>query len=170
MSEINWPQDYLPGTTDFFVANETIVAGLSADQAWPFLADTALWPTSYAQLSQIQFHDGNGPELQPGARFEFVVAGTRVQAEVNEYTAPVAATAGRLAWHGWVENDGQRIVDAHCAWLIEDLPGGRVRVVWHESLRGPVAREMAKASSNPAVASHQDWVEGIVRAAVAARR
>lgn len=169
MSDINWPGDYLPGTTDFYVANEAIVAGVDAIHTWPFLADTTRWPTAYAELGQIRFHDGSGPELRPGARFQFIVGGALVQAEVNEYVVPGEDTPGRLSWHGWVEDDGQKIVDAHCGWLIEDLPGNRVRVVWKESLIGPAARQMAKAASNPAVASHQDWVEGIARASLAAR-
>ena len=30
LNEINWPQDYLPGTTDNFASNEIIVAGITA--------------------------------------------------------------------------------------------------------------------------------------------
>lgn len=168
MNDINWPQDYLPGTTDFYVANETIVAGVSSLQMWPFLADTTQWPIAYAELGQIQFHDGSGPTLSQGARFQFVVGGVLVQAEINEYIAPIEGSPGRLAWHGWVENEGKKIVDAHCGWLIEDLVGGRVRVLWKESLIGSAAEQMAKAASNPAVVSHQDWVEGIAKAALAA--
>lgn len=103
-----------------------------------------------------------------GARFQFVVGGALVQAEVSEFVVPTDGTPGRLSWYGWVENDGMKIIDAYCGWLIEDLPANRVRVVWKETLNGPAAQQMAKASSNPAVSSHQDWVEGIAKAALAA--
>lgn len=169
MTGIVWPHGYLPGTTDYYISNETVVAGLSAAHTWPFLADTANWPASYAELAQIRFHDGNGSELHLGARFEFAVGGTLVQAEVNEHVVPIDVASGRLAWHGWVEKDGQKLVDAHCGWLIEDLPGDRVRIVWQESMIGPAARELAQLRPRSALDSHQDWVEGIAAAALAAR-
>lgn len=53
MNDINWPQNYLPGITDFYVANETIMAGVNAVQTWPFLAKTSCWPAVYAQVGQI---------------------------------------------------------------------------------------------------------------------
>ena len=34
---------------------------------------------------------------------------TLVQAEINEYAPPIAGKPARLAWHGWVENAGQKI-------------------------------------------------------------
>ena len=40
MSDIIWPERYLPGTTDNYVSNEIIVAGLSAPEVWPYLAKT----------------------------------------------------------------------------------------------------------------------------------
>ncbi|MFP6557885.1 SRPBCC domain-containing protein [Paraburkholderia sp. B3] len=169
MSEVIWPESYLPGTTDYFVSNETVVASLSAAHAWPFLADTARWPESSAEIWQIRFHDGGGSELRFGTRFQFVVGGALVQAEIVEYATPTDGGPGRLAWHGWVENDGRKIVDAHCGWVIEDLPDARVRVLWQESLIGPAARELARLRPRPALNSHQDWVEGIAAAALAAR-
>ena len=45
LNEINWPQDYLPGTTDNFASNEIIVAGLTAAEVFDNLIDTSIWPT-----------------------------------------------------------------------------------------------------------------------------
>ncbi len=61
MSEIVWPERFLPGTTDNYVSNETIVAGLRAADVWPWLNDTAAWPACYGNVSDIRFHDGSGP-------------------------------------------------------------------------------------------------------------
>lgn len=169
MSEIIWPESHLPGYTDFYVSNETVVANLNAAEVWPFLTNTSHWPIVYAELAQVRFHDNSGPELGLGARFEFVVGGTLVQAEINEFDAPSPTTPGRLAWHGWIELDGKKLVDAHCGWLIENLSGDRVRVVWQESLIGPAAQGLAAQRPNLAVSSHQEWVDGIPAAALAAR-
>lgn len=168
MSEIRWPTRYLPGTTDFYVSNEMIAQGIGASETWPFLNDTALWPTVYPAIERVMFHDG-GPELRLGCRFEFVIGGTLVQAEVNEWVGPGNGVAGRIGWQGWVQAGDHKLIDAHCAWLIEDLPQDRVRVVWQESLLGPIAKELADARPNPVIAAHQEWVDGVVRSAMRAR-
>jgi len=167
MNEIVWPEAYLPGTTDFYVSNETIVSGLNAAQVWPFLVDTAHWSTCCPELSVIQFHDNNDPGLRLGSRIQFFFGSSLVQAEIQACVAPTDDEPGRLAWHGWVERDGQSILDAHCGWLIEDLPHGRVRILWQESLLGSFARELARLKPNPVLSSHQQWVDGIAAAALA---
>jgi hypothetical protein len=101
MNEIYWPAGYLPGTTDNFASNEVIAAGLSAADVWPFLSHAPLWPTYYANSADIRFHDGKGPELAEGVRFDFTTFGFPVEALVMEYVAPLGAQAGRVAWHGW---------------------------------------------------------------------
>lgn len=48
------------------------------------------------------------------------------------------------------------------AWLIEDLSGGRVRVLTQESQIGKPAQELAKVKPNPMINGHQEWLEGLV--------
>jgi hypothetical protein len=43
MSDIVWPERYTPGTTDNYVSNEIIVAGLTAADVWPYLNNTSAW-------------------------------------------------------------------------------------------------------------------------------
>lgn len=85
MNEIIWPEQYTPGTNDNFVSNETIVAGLSAGEVWPFLSGTSAWPTYYSNADDIRFYNVEGPELSKGARFRFTTFGFPVEAEVLEY-------------------------------------------------------------------------------------
>ena len=47
LHEINWPHEYLPGTTDNFASNEVIIQGVTAAEAFDNLIDTAIWPTYY---------------------------------------------------------------------------------------------------------------------------
>ena len=61
-------------------------------------------------------------------------------------------------------------LDVLHAWLIEDLPGGRVRILTQESQIGKPAREMAVAKPNPMLNAHQDWLEGLSRTARAAKK
>jgi len=169
MNEIFWPEDYLPGTTDNFVSNEVIVAGLSTADIWPLLNDATAWPTYYDNASDIRFHDGKGPELNADARFRFATFGFPVEAKVTEYVPPAASQPARVAWHGWAEGDAQTRLDVIHAWLIEDLSGGRVRVLTQESQKGQPAVELARTRPNPMINGHQDWLDGLVAAARKAR-
>ncbi|MFO1153174.1 MAG: SRPBCC domain-containing protein [Rhodospirillales bacterium] len=166
MHEISWPERFLPGTTDNFASNEIIVAALSVADVWPYLSDTAAWPTYYGNASEIRFHDGSGPELSQGARFRFTTFGLPVEAEVSEYEPPAAGKPARVAWHGWVEGDADSRLDVHHAWLLEDLPGGRLRVLTQETQIGKPAQELARTKPNPMINDHQEWIEGLVRRAV----
>ena len=61
MSEIIWPQGFVPGFTDNYCSNELIVAGLSTADIWPLLNTPSLWSRYYANSANIQFQDGLGP-------------------------------------------------------------------------------------------------------------
>ncbi|WAC27084.1 SRPBCC domain-containing protein [Ancylobacter sp. SL191] len=165
MQEITWPQDYLPGFTDNFASNEVIVAGLGAADVWPLLATAPLWPSYYANSANIRFYDGKGPELADGTRFYFETFGFPVEAEVVEFVSPHNGQPGRVAWHGWA-GAGDARLDVHHAWLVEDLPGGRVRILTQETQRGKPAEELARAKPNPMINGHQDWLEGLAAAAL----
>ncbi|MFZ4288212.1 SRPBCC domain-containing protein [Variovorax sp. HJSM1_2] len=169
MSDIHWPQGYLPGTTDNYVSNEITVAGLSTAEVWAQLNNTAAWPGYYSNASDIRFHDGTGPELRQGARFRFTTFGFLVEGEVTEHVPPTAGQAARVAWHGWVEGDAATRLDVHHAWLFEDLPGGRVRILTQETQNGQPARDLAKTKPNPMLNAHQEWIDGLAAAAQQAR-
>lgn len=165
MGEIIWPERFTPGLTDNFVSNEIIVAGLSVARIWPHINDTSAWPTYYSNASDIRFHDGSGPGLHQGSRFRFTTFGLPIEAEVTEYEPPSAGTTARLAWHGWVSGSPEEALDVHHAWLFEDLPGGRVRILTQESQIGKPAQDMARKRPNPMLNGHQDWIDGLAEAA-----
>jgi hypothetical protein len=167
MSEIVWPERFMPGMTDNYVSNEVIVARLSAAETWPYLNNTSFWPTYYSNASDIRFHDGSGPELHLGARFRFTTFGFSVEAEVTEYEPPKAGKPARVAWHAWVEGSPKDALDVHHAWLMEDLPGGRVRVLTQETQIGDPAKELARTNPNPMLNRHQEWLDGLARTALA---
>lgn len=169
MHAISWPEQFLPGTTDNYVSNEIILPGLRAAEVWPFINDTTYWPTYYRNVADVHFYDGSGPTLRQGARFRFITFGLVVEAEVTECVPPTADQPGRLAWHGWVAGDATTALDVLHAWLFEDLPGGRVRLLTQETQNGQPAREMAQAKPNPMLNAHQDWLDGLGQTALAQR-
>lgn len=166
MSDILWPEGFVPGFTDNFCSNEVIVTGLSAAEVWPFLAIPARWPEYYANAADVEVYDGKGPELALGDHFFFRTFGFPVPARVVECVAPVKGQPGRIAWHGWSGEEGAADrLDVHHAWLIEELSGGRLRILTQETQNGAPARELAQAVPNPMINGHQDWLIGLVAAA-----
>jgi len=165
VNEIRWPVKYLPGTTDNYVSNEVIVEGLAAKDVWPWLNNATMWPTYYDNASKIGFDNNAGPELSLHARFRFTTFGLDVEGEVTEYEPPIAGKPARIAWRAWVDGTEEDAIDVLHAWLIEDLPDNRVRVLTQESQIGKPALEMSKAKPNPMLNKHQDWLEGLVRTA-----
>lgn len=73
----------------------------------------------------------------------------------------------RISWHGWQKDaaDANNDLDVYHAFLIEALAGKRVRVLTQESQIGQPAADMAKQTPNPMLNGHQDWLDGLVRAA-----
>jgi hypothetical protein len=164
MNAISWPEGYIPGESDNFASNEVIVADLSVTDVWPYLSNAPQWPTYYKNSADVRFYDGKGPELEPGVRFYFSTFGFPVEAQVVEYVPPVDGQPARVAWHGW-SGEGDTRLDVHHAWLLENLPGGRVRILTQETQNGKPAQELAKAKPNPMINGHQDWLDGLVAAA-----
>lgn len=164
MHSIHWPAAFLPGLADNFVSNEVIVAGLSVEHVWPLLAQPRHWPSYYANSANVQLEAHSGPELAEGVSFFFETFGFPVQARCNEYVAPTASTPGRVAWHGWA-GAGETRLDVHHAWLIEALPGGRLRILTQETQNGQPALALARQRPNPMLNGHQDWLDGLVAAA-----
>lgn len=165
MSDIIWPEAFLPGTTDNYVSNEIIVPGLTAAQVWPHINEPLRWPGYYGNAADIVFHDGVGPALQLGSRFRFTTFGFPVEAEVTEHVHPAPGKPARIAWRAWVDGDDASRLDVLHSWLFEELPGHRLRLLTQESQIGQPARQMAATLPNPMLNAHQEWLEGLARSA-----
>lgn len=164
MAEIHWPEGYTPGFTDNFASNEVIVAGLSVKDIWPLLVNPQQWPTYYSNSANIRFHDGDSAGLAEGRRFYFETFGFPIEAQCTECVPPSDGRPARLAWHGW-DGEGDNRLDVIHAWLIEDLPMGRVRILTQESQKGKPAQKLAETKPNPMINGHQDWLDGLVKTA-----
>ncbi|WP_374539554.1 SRPBCC domain-containing protein [Chitinimonas taiwanensis] len=170
MSDIIWPEGYVPGFTENFCSNEVIVTGLTVADVWPFLNNPHHWPTYYANSADIRFYDDQGPDLSSGRRFYFSTFGFPVEAQVVEHVPPVLGQAARIAWHGWAGSTADDRLDVHHAWLLEELAGGRLRILTQETQKGKPAEALALANPNPMINGHQDWLNGLVGAARKAKQ
>ena len=167
LNEINWPHDYLPGTTDNFASNEIIVKGITAAQVFDNLIDKSIWASYYNNVADIYFYAGDAPKLKPDTRFRFSTFGFPIEAQVVEFEAPADGKPGRLAWHGWAEGDAEHRLDVIHAWLIEDLSEGRVRILTQESQKGKPAQDLFKTEPDIMNQGHQDWIKGLARTVLA---
>ncbi len=163
---ISWPARYLPGTGDNFVSNEVIVPGITAAQVWRYLVDTSEWEGYYDNVADISFPDGAGPELGPDVDFSFGTFGfPPLAAHVTEFAAPAAGGPGRLSWTAKQDGPPEEQLDVLHAWLVEDLDGGRVRVLTEEVQHGAPAAALATERPNPMLNGHQAWLDGLIAAA-----
>lgn len=171
MNTIHWPEGYIPGFSDNFVSNEMIIPNLSVADVWPFLNQPLLWPDYYKNSADVRFYNNGGPELENNLRFYFSTFGFPVESQVVEYVPPAAGEPARVAWHGWSgeENTPERL-DVHHAWLLEDVPGNRVRILTQETQNGEPAKALAITRPNPMLNGHQAWLDGLVSAALSASR
>ena len=142
LNEIYRPEEYLPGTTDNFVSNEVIVKGLKAEDAWPNLTHATVWEKYYSNSSNARYKEEGKTELYPNAPFFFKTFGFPIEAEIVEFEAPKDGIA-RISWHGWAEGDADHRLDVIRAWLLEELPGNRLRILTQGSLIGKPAAELA---------------------------
>lgn len=97
LNEINWPVEYLPGTTDNFASNEVIVKDLKAVDVWPYLTHATVWEKYYSNSSDAQYKEEGKDELYPNAPFFFKTFGFPIDAEIVEFEAPKNGIA-RIAW------------------------------------------------------------------------
>ena len=162
LNEIFWPKGYLPGTTDNFASNEVIVKGLKVTEVWPYLTHIQAWGKYYENCSNAHYQEIDTTELSMDTDFSFETFGFNVNAKIVEFESPKGGVA-RIAWHGWVEGDAEHRLDVIHAWLLEELPGERVRILTQESQKGKPAVQMA--GTNIMIDGHQSWLYGLVKAA-----
>lgn len=165
MHSINWPTQYLPGTTDNFVSNEVIASGITLTAVWANLIDTSKWESYYDNAANIDLDDQTDTKLHFAEHFHFDTFGFPIDAQVMELVAPTDGQVTRLAWHGWRNGDAATQFDVYHAFVIEQLADGRVRLLTQESQIGQPAAELAQQSPNPMLNGHQAWLDGLVKAA-----
>ena len=170
LNEINWPHEYLPGTTDNFASNEIIVKGITAKDVFDNLIDTSIWESYYNNVGDIYFYNNDGPKLKADTRFKFSTFGFPIEAQVVEFEAPSNGNPGRLAWHGWAEGDADHRLDVIHAWLLEDLSENRVRILTQESQKGKPAKDLFNTEPDTMNQGHQDWIKGLARTVLASKK
>ncbi|WP_030604609.1 polyketide cyclase [Streptomyces fulvoviolaceus] len=162
---IDWPEEYLPGTGDNFVSNEVTVAGATAANVWRHLVGTSEWDGCYDNVADISFPQGGGPELKDDLVLSFGTFGfPPLDAHVVEFASPVEGVPGRLSWTAKQDGTLEERLDVLHARPVEDLPGGRVRILIQEARIGHPAAAPAGERPTPMLDGHQAWLDGLASA------
>ncbi|KRM11180.1 SRPBCC domain-containing protein [Paucilactobacillus suebicus] len=164
MKTINWPTQYLPGTTDNFVSNEVIATDITLQDVWQNLVDTSKWESYYDNAKNIDLDDKSNNLLHFAEHFHFDTFGFPIDAQVMELVAPTDGKTARISWHGWQNGNKDTQFDVYHAFVIEKLDNTRIRLLTQESQIGKPAADLAKQNPNPMLNGHQAWLDGLVQA------
>lgn len=120
------------------------------------------WPEKYLPGTGDPFVS----EPRDGLAFSFGTFGSPPPAaRVVEFQAPAEGVSGRLSWTAGQDGGPDERLDVLHAWLTEDLPGDRVRILTRETQSGRPAAELAGQRPDPTLNGHQAWLDGLARVA-----
>lgn len=162
LNAINWPQTWLPGTTDNFVSNEVIVQDLSFETVVKNLIDSSQWEKYYYNSKDVEVANQDSAILKLNSEFKFKTFGFDVYAKVSELEIDETKKIARVAWMAWTKGEGKDHLEAYHAWLIEVLPQNRLRILTQETQKGEPAKALAHDDKFPMLNGHQAWLVGLV--------
>lgn len=166
LASIQWPDQYLPGTTDCYVSNQTVVKGVPVANVWKALLDPLLYPKFYKDIKEASFVDKSQKVLGPDSKFllRFDLGGkiVTIHCEIIEFVAPEQGKVGRITWHGLINGDNGPLLNFVQAFLVESLAGDRTRLSSGLSLIGIPGKEACEAEPNPLLVGRQQWIDSIM--------
>jgi uncharacterized protein YndB with AHSA1/START domain len=154
-----WPERYDPRVSPIYALNDIDVKA-PPEIVWKLLVEAQNWSGYFPPESEVTLPSGENV-LKLGMRWRRVTIGFPMDLLVEEYE-PVR----RLAWSTTVEGDDTRSTAYH-GWVITPTPGG-CHVLSEETQQGPwFLQKLGHEHPGGLFAYHQDWVEGLARAAEA---
>ena len=112
-----------------FVSNEITIPA-APEVVWAWLLRAELWPTWYANSTDIHLLSHAGPDLRDRSRFRWKTFSAKITSKVLEFEP-----CTRLAW------DAHGIgVSAYHAWLLKPVGRGATHVLTEERQTGWRAR------------------------------
>lgn len=167
---INWPEGFVPGTTDNYACNQLLDSRLTVDDVWEYLVKPKYWTSYYANSENPRIVDDNGESIDQESlnlktKFSFVTFGFDVNSEVIEFVAPEEYESGkkiaRITWSGaCIEKGKGTKLDVVHAWLLQDTETG-VKILTEETQNGVPAKFLRVSESHPMINGHQDWLKGL---------
>lgn len=105
--EINWPEEYKPEESKFFVHNE-IEINASPEAVWEVLINAKEWENYYEGASNLVIIDNQTGILEENSVFTWKTMGLNFTSEIKEFDPPY-----RLSWES-----KKNTIRGYHAWLI----------------------------------------------------
>ena len=154
-----WPPPFDPKTSAIYALND-IDVNATPEVVWQLLVDAENWSSYFPAESQVKILSGE-PQLTLGTKFSRVTIGFLMFPIVTEYLF-----GRRLAWSTTVNGDKTGSTAYH-GWVITPTGEG-CHVLSEETQQGPFfLEELGHKSPGGLYRYHQEWVEGLKRAAEA---
>lgn len=153
--EINWPKEYKPENSSFFVHNE-IQVNAPAEYIWEILMQAETWPEWYEGAEDVKVINSNDGILRDTSVFTWKTMGLGFESTIEEFIPNE-----RLSW----ESNKSSIQGYH-AWLIIPNENG-CRLITDESQRGWLTFFEKIFQPNKLRKLHDIWLAEIKRKAEA---
>jgi uncharacterized protein YndB with AHSA1/START domain len=154
-----WPEQYDPRHSAIYALNDIDVKA-PPEVVWKLLVDARNWSSHFPPEDQVGILSGEA-ELALGTKFHRVTVGYPMSPIVTEFVL-----GRRLAWSTTVDGDETGSTAYH-GWVITPTNAG-CHVLSEETQQGDFFLELIGREHPGALYRyHQDWVEGLKRAAEA---
>lgn len=159
-NHVIWPPQYDPRISPIYALND-IDVNAPPELVWKLLVDATNWSDYFPPENQVKILGGENV-LQLGTKMSRVTIGYVMHPIVTEYEP-----GRRLAWVTTVEDDETGSTAYH-GWVITPTESG-CHVLSEETQQGPwFLEQLGHRFPGGLYNYHQDWVEGLKRAAEAA--
>lgn len=146
---INWPDEYNPTKTSFYVYNE-ININASPEKVWKILIDAEKWSEFYVGAENIKIIDGSSSLLNSKSSFQWKTMGLDFVSEIKEFE-----TNSKLSWLS-----NKKSIKGYHAWLILPTNYG-CRLITAESQKGFLTLLQKIFKPKKLLKLHDIWLKGI---------
>lgn len=154
---VTWPERYDPRISPIYALNDVDVKA-PAEVVWRLLVEAGNWASYFPPEDQVTLPDGRR-KLALGLRYRRVTLGHPMDLVVEEFEP-----RRRLAWSTTVEGDATGSTAYH-GWVLTQTADG-CHLLSEETQQGPwFLQKLGHEHPGGLYAYHQDWVEGLARAA-----
>jgi uncharacterized protein YndB with AHSA1/START domain len=158
-NHVIWPPEFDPKHSAIYALND-IDVNAPPEVVWKLLVDARNWSTHFPPENQVEILSGER-KLALGTKFHRVTVGYPMSPIVTEFVP-----GRRLAWSTTVDGDETGSTAYH-GWVITPTDEG-CHVLSEETQQGDFFLELIGRKHPGALYRyHQDWVEGLKRAAEA---
>lgn len=157
LDHVTYPAEFDPRISSIYALNEIDVKA-PPEVVWKLLVDAENWSSYFPPEDQVKLPDGE-KELRLGTRYTRVTIGFKMYPVVTEFVPN-----RRLSWSTTVDGDDTGSTAFH-GWVITATEDG-CHVLSEETQQGPwFLQKLGHEHPGGLYSYHQDWVEGLKRAA-----